>query len=89
VPSTEPARAPIALGIGSIAMRSPDVLLDALMSTRDLDGALLLVRDGFDMLDEDFEEERFFVAIRRTFWESPEGAPRRVVAERLIQTLEF
>lgn len=89
VPSTEPARAPIALGIGSIAMRSPDVLLDALTSTRDLDGALLLVRDGFDMLDEDFEEERFFVAIRRTFWESPEGAPRRVVAERLIQTLEF
>lgn len=89
VPATDPARAPIALGIGSIAMRSPGVLVEALASARDLESAVLLVRDGFDMLDEDFDEERFFVEMRRTFWESPEGDPRRAVAERLIQILEF
>jgi hypothetical protein len=25
------------------------------------------------MLDEDFEEERFFVAVRRAYWQAPKG----------------
>ena len=31
--------------------------------------------EGFDMLEEDFEKERFFALVRRTYWESPEGSP--------------
>jgi hypothetical protein len=89
VPSQDPARAPIALAIGLVALRNADVLLQALESEPDPEGALLLVREAFDMLNEDFEEERFFVIVRRTFWESPEQSTRRAIAERLVQTLEF
>ncbi len=89
IASDDPARAPIALSIGSLALRDTAVLLDGLAVQPDLEGALLLVRDAFDMLDEDYEEERFFVTTRRTFWESPEGTTIRTIAERLIQTLEF
>ena len=32
--------------------------------------AVELLREAFDMLEEDFEEERFFVAVRRAYWAS-------------------
>jgi hypothetical protein len=89
IPSRDPARAPIALAVGLVALRNTEQLLAALASEPDVDAALLLVRDAFDMLNEDFEEERFFVAVRRAFWESPESSARRAIAERLVQTLEF
>ena len=47
-----------------------------------------LLREAFDMLEEDFEEERFFVAVRRTYWQAAEHAHRRT-AEALIRKLEF
>ncbi len=89
VPARDPARSPIALAIGLVALRSTDILVSVLETEPDREAALLLVRDAFDMLNEDFEEERFFVAVRRTFWESPDGSARRAVAEQLLQTLEF
>ena len=48
-----------------------------------------LLRDAFDMLAEDFEEERFYVAVRQAYWAAPAGSARRRVAEALIQKLEF
>lgn len=89
IPSRDPARAPIALAVGLVALRNTELLLATLESEPDLDNALLLVRDAFDMLNEDFEEERFFVTVRRVFWESPDGSVRHTLAERLVQTLEF
>ena len=41
------------------------------------------------MLEEDFEEERFFATVRRTYWQSPAGSPARTVADTLIRKLEF
>jgi hypothetical protein len=41
------------------------------------------------MLEEDFEEERFFVTVRRAYWKAPEGSPTRKVTNALIQKLEF
>jgi hypothetical protein len=41
------------------------------------------------MLEEDFEEERFFATVRRTYWQAPQGSPERKVADALIQVLEF
>ena len=38
---------------------------------------------------EDFNEEQYYVAIRRAYWKTPEGGPARKVAESLITTLEF
>jgi hypothetical protein len=55
----------------------------------DLRDAALLLRDAFDMLEEDFEEERFFATVRHTYWQAPAGSPERKVADALIQALEF
>jgi hypothetical protein len=41
------------------------------------------------MFEEDFEEELFYVAIRRAYWAAPAESARRKAAERLIQVLEF
>ena len=48
-----------------------------------------LLREAFDMLEEDFEEERFFVTVRRAYWQAPEGSQARNVAEALIRGLDF
>jgi len=89
VPAADPARESIALGVGLVALRSPDVLLRVLETRKDLDGAIVLLTEAFDMLAEDLEEERFYVTVRRAFWAAPEGSPRRRIAETLIQKLEF
>lgn len=88
-PSVDPARAALALAVGHVALRNPSVVLDALEGRKDRAAAIAVLQDAFDMLNEDFEEERFFVEIRRAFWAAPEGSARRAVAQALIDTLEF
>jgi HEAT repeat protein len=88
-PTRDPERAPIALALGTVALRDPLFTLK-LVEREELSGpAIELLRDAFDMLDEDFEEERFFVAVRRAYWQAPERSPTRRAAEALIQKLEF
>jgi hypothetical protein len=41
------------------------------------------------MLEEDFEEERFFAAVRKAYWAAPDESATRKVADTLIQKLEF
>ena len=41
------------------------------------------------MLEEDLDKERFFAFARRTYWESPEGSPRRALMQTLIGKLDF
>ena len=88
-PSVDPVRAALALAVGHVALRNPDVILAALESRPTRDRAIEVLRDAFDMLSEDFEEERFFVEIRRAYWAAPEGSARRAVAQALINKLEF
>ena len=45
--------------------------------------------EAFDMLEEDLEEERFFVAVRRGYWAAPDGSPTRKLCEQLITKLDF
>ena len=42
-----------------------------------------------DMLDEDFEKERFFALARRTYWSASEASPTRDLMQTLIATLDF
>ena len=88
-PSRDPQRAAIALALGTIAMRNTPLLLQVLELRTDLHAATELLREAFDMLDEDFEEERFFVTVRRAYWAAPAGSESRRIAETLIQRLEF
>jgi hypothetical protein len=53
------------------------------------DGLLTLLAEGFDMLEEDLDKERFFALARRTFWSSPAGSPRRQLMQTLISRLDF
>jgi HEAT repeat protein len=89
VPSVDPVRAPMALALASAAVEAPDQALAAMQRTADQKGALLLLRDGFDMLEEDYVEEQFYVAIRKLYWKAAENSPGRKAAEALITTLEF
>lgn len=88
-PSRDPARAAIALAIGSVALRNTPLTLSVLERDQSPDAALELLREAFDMLEEDYLEERFFVTIRRSYWQAPASSATRRAAEALIRKLEF
>jgi HEAT repeat protein len=88
-PARDPARAAIALAVGHVALRAPGVLLDVLETRKTSEAAAGVLLDAFDMLSEDFEEERFFVEVRKAYWAAAEGSARRRVAQALIDKLEF
>jgi HEAT repeat protein len=89
MPSRDPARAPIALAVGTVAIRNPALMLRWIASRPDLAEAASLLAEAFDMLEEHYEEERFYVTVRRAYWQAPEGSPARRVASTLIGKLEF
>ena len=71
------------------AVRNTKLLLDVLAQRPDRAEAISLIAEGFDMLEEDLEEERFFATVRRTYCSAPEGSPTRGLCEQLITTLHF
>jgi len=89
VPSRDPARAAIALALGTVALRNTPLTLKVLEAQAKLDPVLDLLHEAFDMLEEDFVEERFFAHVRRGYWQGKPGSPTRSVAEALIRKLEF
>lgn len=88
-PSRDPGRAAIALALGAVALRNTPLFLKVLQAERDPGPAIALLGESFDMLEEDLEEERFYVAVRRGYWAAPAASPGRKIAETLIQTLDF
>lgn len=89
VPSMDPIRAPMALAVAKVALRNTPLMLAALQKVTDFEGALTLLAEGFDMLEEDLEEEQFFVKVRREYWTAPDNAAMRKIGERLITKLDF
>ena len=89
IPSDNPARAPLALAVAGAAIRNTPLLLATLERYSNRDGAIALLGEGFDMLEEDFNEELFFVTVRRGYWQAADGTPARAVSEALVQKLEF
>lgn len=85
----DPARAPIALGLGMVAVRNPAMTLRVLQRQPDAAALVELLREAFDMLEEDFEEEQFFASVRRAYWQAGDGTAERRAAGTLIQKLEF
>jgi hypothetical protein len=89
IPSRDPTRAPVALALATIALRNTALTLPLLEKHQDRTEAIALLAEGFDMLQEDFEKERFFAFVRRTYWASPENAPTRDLMQTLISRLDF
>ena len=87
--AVDPARAPMALGAGTVAVRNTPLMLSFLESYTNADGAISLIAEGFDMLEEDYEEESFFATVRRGYWQAAESSPTRRVGQALIDKLEF
>src|SRR5687768_9059421 len=88
-PTRDPERAAIALALGTLALRNTAVTMKVLEGQKALDPAIELLREAFDMLEEDMEEERFYVTVRRAYWAAATGSPARKIADILIQKLEF
>jgi hypothetical protein len=88
-PTRDPIRAPIALALGTVALRNAPILLKLLERDGVREPANELLHEAFDMLEEDFDEEQFFAIVRRAYWQAPAGSPARVVADALIRKLEF
>ena len=89
VPSKDPTRAPIALALGTVALRNTPLTITLLEQLPDRDAAIALLAEGFDMLEEDLDKERFFALARRTYWESPNTSPRRALMQTIIGKLDF
>ena len=89
LPSRDPARAAIALALGTVSMRNTGMFLEWASARRDLDEVATLLREAFDMLEEDLDEERFYVTVRRGYWQAADGSPVKTAAETIIRKLEF
>ncbi len=84
----DPIRSPIALGVATAALRNTALIFSVLAGNSSAE-VMALLADGFDMLEEDFEKERFFALARKTYWSAPEGSPTRALMQKLIGELEF
>jgi HEAT repeat protein len=89
VPSRDPVRAPLALAVATVALRRTPLIMTVLQSPANRAGALDLLAEGFDILEEDYEKERFFALVRRSYWDSPDNSPARDLARALITKLDF
>jgi HEAT repeat protein len=89
IPSQDPTRAPVALALATVALRNTPVMISTLEKHAERDQALSLLAEGFDMLEEDLEKERFFAFVRRTYWASKEGSPARALMQTVIGKLDF
>jgi hypothetical protein len=79
----------VALAVATVALRNTPLMLEILAGHPERGRALDLVAEGFDMLEEDLEKERFFAFVRRTYWQSPEESPTRALMQTLIGELDF
>ena len=89
IPSRDPTRSPVALALGTIALRNTPLMLSILDKRPDRAAAIALLAEGVDMLEEDLDKERFFSLARRTYWESAEGSATRDLMQTLIGKLDF
>lgn len=89
IPSQDPVRAPVTLALGLVALRNTPLMLKTLESLPDQAGAMGILAEAFDMLEEDLEEERFFVSVRRAYWAAADGSATRKLCELLITELDF
>jgi hypothetical protein len=77
------------LGTATVAVRNTPLTLTFLEGHKNAAGAIDLIAEGFDMLEEDYAEESFFAAVRRGYWRADEKSATRAIGQALIEKLEF
>jgi hypothetical protein len=79
------------LAFAVLAVRAPDHVLAWLDAAGDAthDAVIMLLRNGFERLEEDFAEEQFFAAARAAYWANADGSRARTRIAGLIDKLEF
>jgi hypothetical protein len=82
-------RAPVALALATIALRNTPLLMAMLEKQPNRAQAIDLLAEGFDMLEEDLDKERFFAMARRTYWSSATNSATRDLMQTLIGKLDF
>ncbi|HMD33425.1 MAG TPA: hypothetical protein VKH42_00590, partial [Vicinamibacterales bacterium] len=82
-------RAPVALALATIALRKTPLMITVLERPADRDASIALLAEGFDMLEEDLDKERFYAFARRTYWESAGDSSGRALMQTLIGKLDF
>jgi len=79
-----------AVALGVFSLRTPDVLLTWMAAhPEQREGALALLKDAFELIEEDVAEEAFYASVRASYWKAADGSPVRASAAALIDGLEF
>lgn len=89
IPSADSTRAPVSLAVATVALRNTALMMTLLETHADRERAVELLAEGFDMLEEDLDKERFFAFARHAYWESLENSPRQSLMLTLIGKLDF
>jgi hypothetical protein len=81
----------MAVAFATAALRQPDWVVEWISGVPESsrESAIELLKDGFDSLDESFDEEQFFAAVRAGYWRAADASSGRSLAAALIQRLEF
>ena len=81
----------VAVAFASVALRQPDWVVERISAANESarESGITMLKDGFDSLEEDFDEEQFFAAVRAGYWRAGDGSAGRTLAATLIQRLEF
>ena len=84
-------RESVAVAVASVALRQADWTVERLNAadSSTQDSVITMLKDGFDSLEEDFDEEQFFASVRAGYWRATDGSAGRSLASTLIQRLEF
>src|SRR4029078_8237033 len=67
IPARDPARSPIALAFGTVAIRNTPLSVKILAGRSDLRDSALLLRDQLAMLEADFNAADFFDTAPHTY----------------------
>jgi HEAT repeat protein len=81
----------VAVGFAGMAVRRPERVV-AWLDAAPPDArmvALMLLKDGFDALEEDFGEEQFYATARADYWKAADNSPTRTLIASIIDALEF
>ena len=79
-----------AVALSTVALRKPESVLTWMVANPGAqDGVIALLKDGFDLIEEDVAEEVFYATVRAAYWKADEGSDLRTAAALLVDGLAF